>query len=75
MNNCPMTVIVDGNRLNRLGGGEKNEVGAVSWATGIDDLVSPGSIAGIELYTSAGRVPPEYQRLIGNCGVILIWTK
>jgi len=74
-NNCAITVYLNGTRLNPLRGPRQGEAGSVSWATGIDDLVGWSAVAGIEIYSSAGRVPPEYQRLSGLCGAILIWTK
>lgn len=41
-------------------------------ARDIASYVSPEEVAGIEVYTHAGEVPPQYE---GNgCGVILIWT-
>ena len=67
-NNCPITVYLNGTRLNPVRASN-------SFATGIDDLVGWSAVAGIEIYSSAGRVPPEYQRLSGTCGAILIWTK
>lgn len=67
-NNCPMTVYLNGTRLNPVR--ESN-----SFAHGIDDMIGWSAVAGIEIYSSAGRIPPEYQRLSGTCGAILIWTK
>ena len=67
-NNCAITVFLNGTRLNSL-----RE--AQSWATGIDNMISWSAVAGIEIYSSAGRIPPEYQRLSGLCGAIFIWTK
>lgn len=68
---CPMTVYVDGRRVNRL-----NVRGAAnSYAHGIDHLAQTNHVAGIEVYSTANRAPPEYQMLSGTCGVILIWTK
>lgn len=69
-NNCPMTVYVDGRRLNRLGA-----VPGFNFAFGIDELAAPAAVAGIEVYSSPLRIPPQYQPLAGTCGAILIWTK
>jgi hypothetical protein len=38
-------------------------------------IISSTSIAGIEVYPSINRAPPQYQRANGNCAVVLIWTK
>jgi len=45
--------------------------------TGLFDVNSlqPEHIAGIEVYTSASRVPAKYNRTAGGCGVLLIWTR
>lgn len=70
-NDCPMTVYVDGRRMNPLRhlGREK------PYAHGVDYLAQTNHVAGIEVYSTANRAPPEYQMLNGTCGVILIWTK
>ena len=36
------------------------------------DIVRPHEIRGIEIYKSAGTVPPQYNDI---CGAIVIWTK
>jgi hypothetical protein len=41
----------------------------------VDAIVNSSSIAGIEVYPSANRAPPQYQILNGTCAVVLIWTK
>jgi Carboxypeptidase regulatory-like domain/TonB-dependent Receptor Plug Domain len=40
----------------------------------VDDAVHPDEIAGIEVYTGAA-LPPQFQRALGGCGSIVIWTK
>ena len=70
LNQCPMVVYVDGRRINSLAAGK-----GVGYAFGLDGLVQPSAVAGIEVYPLAGRVPPEFQSLAGTCGAILIWTK
>jgi hypothetical protein len=40
--------------------------------TGINTMIRPGDIAGIEVYAGPSEVPPQYSD--GNCGSILIWT-
>lgn len=68
LNGCWMTVYLDGRRLNDIRT-------AVNTPAMVDDLVLPSHIAGIEIYTSPVRAPPEYQSLNGTCGVVLIWSK
>lgn len=43
-----------------------------------EDLPTPKDLAGIEVFTSAGTIPPQYKTYSGRggfCGVILLWTK
>ncbi|HEX6944307.1 MAG TPA: carboxypeptidase-like regulatory domain-containing protein [Gemmatimonadaceae bacterium] len=69
---CPMTVYLDRVRIQpRLGGREDVD-------EEINALVSPGIVAGIEVYPRAAGAPPEfppYRKTAGNCGVVLIWTR
>lgn len=67
---CAMTVYLDGQRLNPLGGDA-----CQAFARGVDELVQSQHIAGIEVYSSAGRVPAEFQSMVGRGGAILIWTR
>lgn len=41
------------------------------------DLISPGSIEGIEVYSGPSTVPPQFihSRRQGSCGVIVIWSR
>lgn len=41
------------------------------------DLLDPAEIHGIEVYTGAGSIPPEYSSMQRNawCGLILVWTR
>lgn len=41
----------------------------------IDDLVSPGSVEGIEVYRGLSTVPAEFYNDNARCGVIAIWTR
>ena len=47
------------------------------WSVGthIDEFVLPSHVAGVEIYTTPSKGPPEYQSLAGMCGVILFWSK
>jgi hypothetical protein len=37
--------------------------------------LQPGTIEGIEVYSSASQIPAQYNRTGGGCGVMLIWTR
>lgn len=41
----------------------------------IDDVVSPSSVEGIEIYRGLSTVPPEFLNPDADCGVIAIWTR
>jgi outer membrane receptor for ferrienterochelin and colicin len=41
----------------------------------IDDVVSPASVEGIEVYRGLSTVPPEFLNPDAVCGVIAIWTR
>jgi hypothetical protein len=69
--NCPMMVYVDGRRLNNISTRGQQE----NWALGVDEVALPTHVAGIEVYSTAGRIPPEYQLMSGTCGAVLIWTR
>jgi hypothetical protein len=64
---CPMTVYVDGHRLNSLGRGILEPVD-VEWVPTTREL------AGVEVYTHA-HVPDRFQSFALNCGVVVFWTK
>ena len=42
---------------------------------GIDHLLSPGVVAGIEIYPSSAGLPAQYLSTGSSCGVIVIWTR
>ena len=50
--------------------------GVKTWNLNIDDIV-PQDVEGIEVYSGASTVPPQYNTKEGTtiCGVILIWTR
>jgi hypothetical protein len=56
----------------RMGDVYSTEVGLSS---GLDQLVHPDDIEGIEIYESISRMPAEYAPVGSVCGVILIWTR
>lgn len=41
------------------------------------DLLTPGEIHGIEVYTGIGSIPPEFSSMQRNawCGLIIVWTR
>jgi hypothetical protein len=42
----------------------------------LDEVITPGDIAGIEFYTSSAGTPPQYmERSNRACGTVLVWTK
>lgn len=41
----------------------------------INDLLQPDDIEAIEVYSSASRLPPQYNGSSSACGVVLIWTR
>jgi hypothetical protein len=64
---CPMTVYLDGQRLNALG----SNAGPVD----VDALVIPSGVAGVEYYETGNRLPLTFSLVNGSCGLVLIWTK
>ena len=50
--------------------------GVKAWNLNIDDIV-PQDVEGIEVYSGASTVPPQFNTKEGTtiCGVILIWTR
>jgi len=85
---CMPAVFIDGVKLSelrfaigrpmpRLPGGtpEEGEVAPVTvWEMGIDDVVMPDEIAGIEVYRGPAETPAELGLVERDCGVIAIWT-
>ena len=60
---CSPTVYIDGTRTHIVPG------------MGIDDLVQPGDLEGVEIYRSISEAPPQYQGLMAGCSAILFWTR
>ena len=42
---------------------------------GIDHLLTPGVVAGVEIYPSSAGMPAQYVATGSSCGVIVIWTR
>lgn len=69
-NGCPFTVYLDGARITAMSGNDGRMRGDF-----LDELVTPNSIAGMEVYTRLTNAPPGFHVLNGTCGVLLIWTR
>jgi hypothetical protein len=69
---CMTQIWVDGFLVNRrmigVTGGRPSDFR-------IDDVVSPASVEGIEVYKGLSTVPPEFLNPDAKCGVIAIWTR
>lgn len=61
---CIPTVYLEGVRI---GGGRS--------PARIDDIVSPGVVAGVEVYRNTAGIPPQYWGTGSSCGVVLIWLR
>ena len=61
---CIPTVYLDGIRI----GGERQPAG-------IDDILDPSVVAGIEVYRNNAGIPPQYWGTGSSCGVVLIWLR
>ncbi len=61
---CIPTVYLDGVRI---GGGRD--------PAGIDDIVNPDVVAGVEVYRNTAGMPPQYWGTGSACGVVLIWLR
>ena len=59
---CQLALIIDGVLIQNAG-------------AGIDALVPPQMIAGVEVYNSGTSVPSEFTRLGTDCGAIVVWTR
>ncbi len=70
MSNCATQIFVDGFLVNRRSGAR-----SAPMDFRIDDVVSPGSVEGIEVYRGLSSVPAEFLNPDAECGVIAIWTR
>ena len=71
-NTCSTRIFVDGMLLNPT---MMTPRGPRSDIFRIDDIVSPGSVEGIEIYRGLSGMPPEFLTGDAQCGVIAIWTR
>lgn len=58
---CPMQVVLDNVRL--------------PTPFNLDLLPSPRELAGIEVYSGSGTIPPQFGGFNRGCGVIVVWTR
>jgi hypothetical protein len=81
--NCPMSIFIDGQYMRGVYDGPPprgERPPSVPGLRGdkltIDDLISPGDIAAIEIYPHSGNAPSAFQMSPdkGGCGVVAIWT-
>lgn len=68
-NGCTPAVYLDGHKV--VGAASAGSLGP----RGINSLVSPVEVAGIEVYESPAATAGEFQGSDSRCGVIAIWTK
>jgi len=62
--NCRLALFIDGFQVLARSG------------SGLDELVTPQDLAGIEVYTGIGGIPPELMTNLSNdCGTVAFWTK
>lgn len=61
---CSTQIFVDGMLMSRAGADVR-----------LDDLVSPASVEGIEIYRGLSTVPAEFLNPDAGCGVIAVWTR
>lgn len=65
---CPAQIYVDGFHINRtMGPGDSGLT--------VDDVISPGSVEGIEVYRGLATIPAEFLSSSSSCGVVAIWTR
>lgn len=78
---CPVQIYLDGALVNRPVDARRisdsmrvsDQYANLEWT--IDDVVSPSSVEGIEIYRGLSEVPAEFGGPNAHCGVIAIWTK
>ena len=77
---CQMNVWIDGHFMYELSAsttGGTGKFGSIRYTpptTDINDFVSSGEVAAIEVYMSPAEVPRQFNNLNSTCGAIVIWT-
>ena len=64
--NCPLTVYLDGTRLNTMTNPQL--------PVDIDNLIPVRDVAALEAYARSSA-PAQYTALPGTCGVVMFWTR
>lgn len=62
---CATQIFVDGMLMNRRNAQDVR----------LDDVVSPGSVEGIEIYRGLSSIPAEFLNADSECGVVAVWTR
>lgn len=62
---CQVQIYMDGNLVTRRGTGDVS----------VDELVTPQSLEGVEIYRGLSTVPPEFLNPNSDCGVVALWTR
>lgn len=70
---CLPAVYLDGHKI--IGSGSPQQILRKLGSKGVNSLVPPDGIAGIEVYESPAATAGEFQASDSRCGVIAIWTK
>jgi hypothetical protein len=82
---CPMTVLLDGVRINGLVESPRENLTSISQRSGssivpgtlsIDEIAAAQEIMAIEVYNSTANAPSELIPLTGggSCGIVALWT-
>lgn len=75
---CQPAVWVDGLLVRQAGPPRyygKGKGPRIPSADQLSEIVPPGDIEGIEVYTSSAGLPVQYGGTHAGCGVVLIWTR
>jgi hypothetical protein len=78
---CVLTVYLDGIRIHpsvrSIGNGYRGDTQFKQDMQDeqINSLISPGALAGVEVYTRGLTAPAQYQPMASTCGIVLFWTK
>lgn len=70
---CLPAIYLDGHKV--VGGGSAGSHVSSLGPMGVNSLVSPSEVAGIEVYESPAATAGEFQGSDSRCGVVAIWTK
>lgn len=74
-NSCDPVYYVDGVRFWATESPDADASSRSVSSVGIDQILRPTEVEGIEVYRNVASAPPQYQPLNSTCGVILVWTR